>query len=68
VDPDLSHFATIVACGLEGAAVTSLAALGATADFESVDNALIASFTEHLGQMAAVSDSDVAAAVARASS
>lgn len=51
VDPDLSHFASIVACGLEGSAVTSLAALGAAADFDSVDNALIASFTELLGPL-----------------
>ncbi len=49
--PDLSHFASIVACGLEGSAVTSLAALGAPADFESVDKALVASFTEHLGPL-----------------
>lgn len=51
VDPDLSHFATIVACGLEGSAITSLAALGAVADFKSVDNALIASLTDYLGPL-----------------
>jgi lipoyl(octanoyl) transferase len=62
VDPDLSHFATIVACGLEGSAITSLAALGAIADFESVDNALIASFTEYLGPLTAVPDPEVGAA------
>jgi len=55
-DPDLSHFASIVPCGLEGSAVTSLAALGAPADFESVDNALIASFTEHLGPLEPVEE------------
>ncbi len=62
VDPDLSHFETIVACGLEGSAVTSLAAIGAISDFESVDNALVASFTEHLGALAAVPYSPVGAA------
>ncbi len=54
VAPDLSHFAAIVACGLEGSAVTSLQALGHGADIESVDNALIASFTERLGRLEAV--------------
>jgi lipoyl(octanoyl) transferase len=49
VNPDLSHFDAIVACGLEGASVTSLAALGFKANLESVDNALIGSFTDHLG-------------------
>lgn len=54
VNPDLSHFAAIVACGLEGAAVTSLAALGNNSDLETVDNALIGSFAEHLGPIAVV--------------
>jgi hypothetical protein len=39
---------------LEGSAITSLAALGAVADFESVDNALIASVVEHLGPLTTV--------------
>ncbi len=52
VAPDLSHFAAIVACGLEGSAVTSLAALGHGASIESVDNALIASFADLLGPLA----------------
>ncbi len=51
VAPDLTHFAAIVACGLEGSAVTSLAALGQTASLETVDNALIASFEEWLGPL-----------------
>jgi lipoyl(octanoyl) transferase len=54
VAPDLSHFGAIVACGLEGSAVTSLQALGRTMDMETVDNALIASFAEHLGALEAV--------------
>jgi lipoyl(octanoyl) transferase len=58
VDPDLSHYRTIVACGLEGSAVTSLAALGVRTDLESVDNALIRSFAEHLGPMAIVNAPD----------
>jgi lipoyl(octanoyl) transferase len=56
ISPDLSHFAAIVPCGLEGAAVTSLAALGAEADMEIVDNALIGSFSEHLGPLRTVPD------------
>ena len=56
VAPDLEHFEAIVACGLEGSAVTSLAALGQPATLEAVDNALIASFTEQLGPLEAVSD------------
>lgn len=51
VAPDLSHFAAIVACGLEGSAVTSLAALGQGASIETVDNALVASFAELLGPL-----------------
>lgn len=56
VAPDLSHFQAIVACGLEGSGVTSLAALGRTADLEAVDKALIASFGDHLGPLAPVPD------------
>lgn len=44
VDPDLSHFAGIVPCGLADAAVTSLAALGAETDLDKVDAALRAAF------------------------
>jgi lipoyl(octanoyl) transferase len=56
VSPDLSHFAAIVPCGLEDAAVTSLAALGAETAMESVDNALIQSFDAHLGALRPVPD------------
>lgn len=40
VAPDLRHFGGIVPCGLDGFAVTSLAALGHIADFISLDVAL----------------------------
>jgi len=56
VAPDLTHFAAIVACGLEGSAVTSLAALGHGASLESVDNALIASFAECLGPLSPITE------------
>lgn len=44
VEPDLSHFAGIVPCGIQEHGVTSLAALGKTRDMEAVDAALIAAF------------------------
>lgn len=56
VAPDLTHFAAIVACGLEGSAVTSLAALGRPASLETVDNALIAGFAEWLGPLDPVAE------------
>ena len=46
VDPDLTHFAGIVPCGLHDTPVTSLAALGAETDRTRVDEALRASFLE----------------------
>jgi lipoyl(octanoyl) transferase len=46
LDPDLSHFAGIVPCGLHDTPVTSLAALGAETDGTRVDEALRASFLE----------------------
>jgi lipoyl(octanoyl) transferase len=46
VDPELSHFAGIVPCGLQDTPVTSLAALGAETDMARVDEALRASFLE----------------------
>lgn len=54
VAPDLAHFDAIVACGIEGAAVTSLSALDITTDMESVDNALIESFTDLIGPLDAI--------------
>lgn len=44
VDPDLSHFAGIVACGLTGARITSLAGEGIAAGLADVDAALRATF------------------------
>jgi lipoyl(octanoyl) transferase len=49
VDPDLEHFSGIVPCGLTDTKVTSLAALGATADMDKVDRALRAAFEEVFG-------------------
>lgn len=40
IDPDLSNFDGIVPCGLDGSAVTSLAALGIDADSAALDVAL----------------------------
>jgi len=48
VDPDLSHFAGIVPCGLPDFPVTSLGALGVTADMAVVDAALAAEFPAFL--------------------
>jgi lipoyl(octanoyl) transferase len=44
VDPDLSHYRGIVACGIHGYGVTSLAAQGITVGLAEVDAALKASF------------------------
>jgi lipoyl(octanoyl) transferase len=49
VDPDLSHYAGIVPCGIREHGVTSLAALGVTATMEEVDMALRAAFDEVFG-------------------
>ena len=49
VDPDLDHFAGIMPCGLTGADVTSLAALGAETNIERVDTALRAAFDKVFG-------------------
>jgi lipoyl(octanoyl) transferase len=44
VDPDLAHYRGIVACGIRGHGVTSLAAQGIAAGMPEVDAALKASF------------------------
>jgi len=49
VDPDLSHFAGIVPCGIQGHGVTSLADLGVAATLADADRALRAAFTEVFG-------------------
>ncbi len=53
VDPDLSHFAGIVPCGIEGYGVTSLAALGLPVTLADVDVALREAFDEVFGSGAA---------------
>ncbi|MCW5717199.1 MAG: lipoyl(octanoyl) transferase LipB [Bauldia sp.] len=44
IDPDLSHYAGIVPCGIRGHGVTSLAALGVDASMAEVDTTLRAAF------------------------
>ena len=49
VEPDLSHFAGIVPCGLQDFGVTSLVDLGLPVGMSDVDAALRAHFTKALG-------------------
>jgi len=49
VDPQLEHFAGIVPCGLSDTPITSLAALGAEADMDRVDQTLRTTFSEVFG-------------------
>ncbi|AWJ85608.1 lipoate-protein ligase B (plasmid) [Azospirillum sp. TSH58] len=49
VEPDLSHFAGIVPCGISEHGVTSIVALGHLVAMEDVDAALMASFAEVFG-------------------
>jgi len=49
VNPDLSHFAGIVPCGVRGHGVTSLADLGIAASMDEVDEALKRAFTKVFG-------------------
>jgi lipoyl(octanoyl) transferase len=53
VAPDLSHYAGIVPCGIRGHGITSLQALGARATLLDVDRALLASWREVFGEIAA---------------
>jgi lipoyl(octanoyl) transferase len=46
IDPDLGHYRGIVACGVHGHGVTSLAAQGVIASIPEVDTALKAAFGE----------------------
>ena len=49
VNPDLSHFAGIVPCGVRGHGVTSLADLGIAASMADVDEALKRAFAKVFG-------------------
>lgn len=53
VNPDLSHYAGIVPCGIREYGVTSLAALGIEVSMEQVDLALQAAFMEIFEKTAA---------------
>lgn len=50
VEPDLSHFAGIVPCGISDAGVTSLVDLGRPVGMDEADAALKASFREVFGE------------------
>lgn len=52
VEPDLSHYAGIVPCGIREYGVTSLKALGVHASMDAVDAALQQSFVEIFGRSA----------------
>ncbi len=61
LDPDLSHFAGIVPCGIEEFGVTSLARLGLAVDAGQWDKALLARLPEFLASLAATSGREAAA-------
>jgi lipoyl(octanoyl) transferase len=50
VTPDLSHFAGIIPCGIREHGVTSLAALGCSADMDALDGALRRAFEMQVGR------------------
>ena len=50
VEPDLSHYAGIVPCGIAAHGVTSLVDLGLPVTMDEVDAALLASFREVFGE------------------
>ena len=51
VAPDLAHFSGIVPCGIEAFGVTSLDALGRTAKMADLDQVLLTTFPEFLGNL-----------------
>jgi lipoyl(octanoyl) transferase len=52
VEPDLTHFAGIVPCGISQYGVTSMVALGHLVTMEDVDSALMATWDEVFGEPA----------------
>ena len=52
VEPELSHFAGIVPCGVTGHGVTSLVDLGLPVTMDDADRALRASFVTVFGPVA----------------
>ncbi len=57
VEPDLSHYAGIVPCGISGHGVTSLVDLGLPVTLADLDAALAATFDEVFGRQLAVKPS-----------
>lgn len=57
IDPDLSHFAGIVPCGIEEFGVTSLRRLGLSTTVEEWDAALLANFDSFLDSLGSSSSS-----------
>ncbi|HUH10412.1 MAG TPA: lipoate-protein ligase B, partial [Brevundimonas sp.] len=55
VEPDLSHFAGIVPCGIAEHGVTSLVDLGVLATMDEADDALKAAFERIFGPVIPVS-------------
>jgi lipoyl(octanoyl) transferase len=51
VEPDLSHYAGIVPCGVQGPGVTSLVNLGRPVTMDDADDALLAAFREIFGEV-----------------
>ena len=58
VDPDLSHYDGIVACGVRDQGVTSLADLGSKASMDDMDAALAATFPRHFGPKSDIEAAD----------
>ena len=58
VDPDLSHYDGIVACGVRDQGVTSLADLGSKASIADMDAALAATFPRHFGPISDIEAPD----------